>query len=401
MHFEQKHFNFVSDIYACVMQESASDNAWLDLLDQFAVHTNAVGSHLIIMDPHRDFYRLQSSRFFDPKDVDYYNRTYQAYDADAYIKVKSLPGPTYYDDFDVYTDVTAEQFYSMPHMQFIVNHLGYYHRACACLNTDGRWMDSSVLSYSKEHGPITDAERLLGDALLPHLGKAVELNRTFMLLRSEYNAVMQALDGLNIGVFVTERSGRIVLKNREADRLLDLRDGLQLDASGNLSALSDDTARLMLNAVERTEQTASGYGRDSGFQLSIDRRSGHEPFLLSVSPLRDDKQEFDYAYRGAIVFAIDPENKTAISTNGLETLYNLSEAEAEVTAMLARGFSTRDIADQRSVSPQTVRSQIKSIFSKVGVNQRSDLVRLALSVNLPIWKNDNIPQMGDAGIGPV
>lgn len=53
----------------------------------------------------------------------------------------------------------------------------------------------------------------------------------------------------------------------------------------------------------------------------------------------------------------------------------LSASELEVTSYVARGWSNDRIAAERQVSPRTVANQLRSIYAKLGVTSRSQLVR--------------------------
>ena len=72
----------------------------------------------------------------------------------------------------------------------------------------------------------------------------------------------------------------------------------------------------------------------------------------------------------------------------MEELYKLTPAEAEVLRLLVDGHATDELAEMRNVSLHTVRTQIKSVLAKTGTRKRPDLVRLALTVNLPIDAGD-------------
>ncbi|MCK5167724.1 MAG: helix-turn-helix transcriptional regulator, partial [Rhodospirillaceae bacterium] len=81
---------------------------------------------------------------------------------------------------------------------------------------------------------------------------------------------------------------------------------------------------------------------------------------------------------------IDPGKTDMVSTEGMQALYQLTGAESEICRLVAEGLETNDMADSKNITGETVRSHIKKIMQKTGVNNRSQLVRLALTVNLPI-----------------
>lgn len=54
--------------------------------------------------------------------------------------------------------------------------------------------------------------------------------------------------------------------------------------------------------------------------------------------------------------------------------YGLTQRETEVVAVLYRGLSAKEIADEFSISPHTVRDHTKAIYEKVGVSSRGELL---------------------------
>jgi DNA-binding CsgD family transcriptional regulator len=54
--------------------------------------------------------------------------------------------------------------------------------------------------------------------------------------------------------------------------------------------------------------------------------------------------------------------------------YRLTAREQEVLRFLARGMSTAEMTQRLGISPHTVRDHIKSLFGKVGVRSRAELV---------------------------
>ena len=60
----------------------------------------------------------------------------------------------------------------------------------------------------------------------------------------------------------------------------------------------------------------------------------------------------------------------------------LSERELEVLRLMAAGLSNRDIADKDVVSINTVKTQVKSIYGKLGAHNRDDAILAARELGL-------------------
>ena len=88
------------------------------------------------------------------------------------------------------------------------------------------------------------------------------------------------------------------------------------------------------------------------------------------------------------MFVIDPMRTDVVSTEGIQALYNLTGSESEICRLIVEGLGTREVAEARNVGQETVRTHVKRLLGKTGTKNRAQLVRLALSVNLPIDKGD-------------
>ena len=61
---------------------------------------------------------------------------------------------------------------------------------------------------------------------------------------------------------------------------------------------------------------------------------------------------------------------------GLDSSYGLSARELEVLEMFAQGRSANWIADELTVSKNTVRSHLRTIYVKLGIHIRQELLDL-------------------------
>jgi LuxR family maltose regulon positive regulatory protein len=83
-----------------------------------------------------------------------------------------------------------------------------------------------------------------------------------------------------------------------------------------------------------------------------------------------------YATNLVKAFPIDPDHQQTVLVDAL------SPRELEVLRLLTTSLSVNDIANELVISVNTARSHIKSIYSKMGVNRRLDVIEKAKELNL-------------------
>jgi DNA-binding CsgD family transcriptional regulator len=64
----------------------------------------------------------------------------------------------------------------------------------------------------------------------------------------------------------------------------------------------------------------------------------------------------------------------------LQSAHGLTPAEARVAIVLLEGRSAQEVADRLGVSFHTVRTQIREVYAKLGVDSRARFVRLMLGL---------------------
>ena len=65
-----------------------------------------------------------------------------------------------------------------------------------------------------------------------------------------------------------------------------------------------------------------------------------------------------------------------------EVGHDLSEREREVLRLVAQGLSNTEVGQQLAISRSTVKFHLSSIFSKLGVSNRPELIALAYQHHL-------------------
>ena len=80
---------------------------------------------------------------------------------------------------------------------------------------------------------------------------------------------------------------------------------------------------------------------------------------------------------------VEGENTSQTSNmdfNKFEWLNTLTKREREIFTLIATGHDNEEIAEKLDLALQTVRNQVSTIYSKLGVKDRFEIIRLANSV---------------------
>ena len=108
-------------------------------------------------------------------------------------------------------------------------------------------------------------------------------------------------------------------------------------------------------------------------------RNGKKPLSVSVNRFGSETCAVPKK-AAAIVFITDPERPVKTSSALMTLLFGFTEAECRLAGILITGCSLKDAAEQRQVTYETVRSQLKSIFGKTGVRRQTELIELLIRV---------------------
>ena len=252
---------------------------------------------------------------------------------------------------------------------------------------------SAVIALFKREGerPWRPRDCALGDLLVPHLARAFELRQR----AHQTSALAEALDRLPTGVMLLDARGHVVLRNRTADRILELEDGLMLHEGMPRAVRAADNA--VLHQMIRQVVEAHAAGRPSeGNVMALTRPSGRRAFPLMISALLTAGPGHTLHDAIAVVYITDVEGKLLQRAEPLRKLYALTQAEVELVELLCDGWSLEEAASHRNVTMNTARSQLKQIFFKTGTSRQSELVRLVLAGVARIREAEPEPNTGRA-----
>lgn len=271
-----------------------------------------------------------------------------------------------------------------PDMVYFREHFGIARRLATKLSDHPGWNELLILQFDKKHRSVPQHCKDALAGIAHHIAKAAELSRSFAYLEDRYQAALSALDHVLVGVCIAMPNGEIILANHEARQLFDAHDAVWLSPEKILTSHQHQTALEIKAAVSAAVGAAVGDSPRTETLLSIERSSDLRPVLVEVTPITDSLGELHSNFKGALIYLIDPENPAPLKIERLATQCGLSEAESVVCERVAHGWTNNHIADDRNVTPETIKSQIATVFSKTSVKNRSELVRLILKSSPPV-----------------
>ena len=213
------------------------------------------------------------------------------------------------------------------------------------------------------------------------------------------NRLFQALSKTD-GALVIDQKQRIIYWNQAAEEIL----GYSLqEVSGKpcqkILTGRDDRGQVFCRKYCRLAMTALNRGTVTNCDISVRTKSGDVRWInmstftfplngsragsvlvhlfLDVTSKKQHEQFTNQVLAAARQLASEEFFRLTASNSVERPVADLTEREREVLALLARGLSTKNMAQSLSISPATVRNHIRNIFQKLQVHNRLEAVLCA------------------------
>jgi len=325
-----------------------------------------------------------------PGAIEAMQRGDDAGDQAGYRFLYANPAQTLYDEMTIYN---VNRYDDLPrsNVRDITEGMGLTMRVAAALNTRGPWLDGLFCQHLERddwQGFVASANAAL---VLPIMANSVSLGRVLQALRSQYRTALSVLDAFGLAVFLVDQTGAVIDHNAEAQRILDDSDGISLDAFRNMRLGKPETNAELNTMIDTANGLLRGDFGTAATLMASERPSGAFDYLISVRALNDSTAELERGLQCAFVTVIDPAQSDQLSADGLSVLGQLSEAETAVVDLLIQGYRPAEVAAQRDVSLNTVKSQLRVISQKLRCSTQADIIRVAAATRLPIKKPAHHP----------
>lgn len=260
---------------------------------------------------------------------------------------------------------------------FLVPYGGCYCSATKLLEDDEIVVILAAIAHS-QRPPLTESEISLLERFRTHLIQSIHVYRTLQRGHTESLIARRMLDALAQPVLLIDDTQYIHHANAAALELLELA-GVMSERRGTLRfQRARDSGRLnaALRQLGLTGNLAHG-DMSSQVVFRVSDRTGEDSHLVVAIAARPDESMAVFGASPRAILLFHPlKGRPTVDPLIAGHAFGLTPAEARVASAIVAGESVAGIAAARSLSVETIRSQLRSIFLKVGVTRQSDLARV-------------------------
>jgi two-component system, NarL family, nitrate/nitrite response regulator NarL len=109
----------------------------------------------------------------------------------------------------------------------------------------------------------------------------------------------------------------------------------------------------------------------------VEKEAAPEVLLKAVHKIRDGEVWLDRATTASVLAELSRSTEAARSDPEVPKIASLSARELEVVGLLGEGLGNKRIAERLCISETTVRHHLTSIFTKLDVHDRLELLLYA------------------------
>lgn len=209
---------------------------------------------------------------------------------------------------------------------------------------------------------------LMGE-LNPHIAMAARLRRELEALRARTAWLEGALNQLSARILLCDGEGKVLFANESAELMLRQADPVRRTHTGHLLAANPS------DALQRALQRAVGSNVAEASTVILE--SSGDPVVVWTIPM-PVHHELARLWQFPLAMVWLQEEKEARSADHimLRSIYGLTEAECRLADLIYLDLSPLECAETLGVAVTTVRSQIRSMYAKLGCKRQTTFIHI-------------------------
>ncbi len=295
---------------------------------------------------------------------------------------KHLPAPvgTWFSCEDHFDDafVERDRFYQ----DFLIAYGGRYLFGAKLHDDD---TSSVLIGHLTPVGrpPLTRDEKGAFARLAQHCAKALDIEQTLSAKADQHSVGAELMERMRQPMILIDCHRRVTYRNRNAEQLFAKRH-LVFEVDGKLACRDTQSDMDFTMALRELALVPVSTHGDMGIpaeRRTVRLRSREGKIVVgTLLALRPEKTMGSFGRTPQALFTLfEPGAAVEIDPFILSTTFDLTPAEARLTAMIVNGRTPEACAHELDVKISTIRSQLLAIYRKTGATGQPDLVRLILS----------------------
>ncbi|MED3647600.1 LuxR C-terminal-related transcriptional regulator [Halalkalibacterium halodurans] len=255
-------------------------------------------------------------------------------------------------------NLTASQRYTR-----ILAPAGFHDELRAALIDQGKCWGHLTLFRSKDHSPFSQEEQQLVNSLLPAITKKVKR----LTFQSTFSPSPNS-SHFEAAIMIFSDTFELLSANEAAHSLLSLlREQEQLGEGTFPRPIETLCVKIKATSSSKEE------GEIDRWSVCIPAANG-QLLTLYASKLTSELLPEQYA--------VISQNTSPFERLGYSLLYyGLTQREIQIVEQIVNGYTTKQISSHLYISTHTVQDHLKSIFSKMNVNSRRELLSFLNQAN--------------------
>ncbi len=225
-------------------------------------------------------------------------------------------------------------------------------------------------------GFFEDKQVKILDALSPHIRRAMLINDIVDKGKLALSLYQKVLDSLTVAVFVVGLGQRLAFTNSIGEELLSDGNFVFIDGGSFVAQRIGGAPLAFDDAIARALKGDVALGR-AGIGVPLIGLNG-ERAAAYILPISGNDLRRDLGRGHAVVFVAGQGEQQPMAIEILRTVFDLTSAEARVTALIAKGEGPIAIAEAMNISTSTVRTHLSRSFQKT---ETHDQLALMAKVN--------------------
>lgn len=203
--------------------------------------------------------------------------------------------------------------------------------------------------------------------LTPHFQRALQLQNYTEKLQKKVHLREMAIDALDIAMLIIDNLGKVLHLNLAAEEFIANQKHTLSVKWGKINC-EYPYKRNELQSLIISATTSPAIGG----AMFLDKNSNIQLF---VTPL-PETSKIQLQWQTTLALIIIQDGSKTSSLELFEKIYDLSPAEIKLATALNNGKTLEKYAETNSLSINTVRTQLKSIFNKTNTHRQSELISL-------------------------